>query len=52
MVKRRGIPNTACYKQVEIDGTIYKSVSEACTALSICSTTLKKRIKNGNGKYL
>jgi group I intron endonuclease len=52
MEQRKGMPNVACHKKVEYESVVYHSVKEACAKLGICSTTLKKRIKNGKGKYL
>lgn len=46
MEKRKGIPNSKCFKKITLNGVEYNSMKEACLMLHISFPTLKKRLKN------
>lgn len=43
--KRKGTPNTACYKSVAVNGVWYESVTAAANALGVCRLTLYNKVK-------
>ena len=43
--KRKGTPNTACYKSVTVNGVWYESVTAAANALGVCRLTLYNKVK-------
>ena len=51
MAKRKGVPNAKCFKSVEVNGIVYKSVNEACEKVGISRPTLYKWMKKGKANY-
>lgn len=45
--KRKGVPNTACYKPVAINGTQYDSIKNAARALGVSLPTIYNKTKKG-----
>lgn len=45
--ERKGVPNSACYKPVKVNGIHYISVAAAAKALGVCRLTLYNKTKKG-----
>lgn len=52
MAARKGVPNAKCFKPVEVNGTVYTSINEACEKVGISKPTLYKWMKKGKARYV
>jgi group I intron endonuclease len=52
MAKRKGIPNTRCYRPVVIDEIEYEAITIAAKILNVSRRTINNWLKTGKAKYV